>query len=195
MNTTQNVKQFKDHEPLAQKGKFSAVTNQATGNQSAQQDWDIVTALNQCLAHSIELSCRIKQAHWGAKGESFYVFHKMSGDFTQELAKQADKLSARIVAVEGMPKWTPEKVAQLSLLPSYPGEMIKIADHIEALTNNYEQVIQQLQPLMNLATKSDDYVTVNVITGFNKVLDEQKGFLMAHSGLSWLDRSKKQYAS
>jgi starvation-inducible DNA-binding protein len=186
MNTTQNVKQFKDHEALVQKGKSAVSAN--------QQDWDTITALNQCLAHSIELGSRIKQAHWSAKGENFYVFQKMADDFTIQLARQSDKLSARIVAVEGVPKWTPDKVADTSQLPAYPNDLFKVADHIQALATNYEQVIDQLKTVMIKAAKSDDYVTVNVMTGFKKTLDEQKSFLFAHSGLAWLERPKRQSA-
>jgi starvation-inducible DNA-binding protein len=186
MNTTQNVKQFKDHDASAQAAKMPAYV----GN----KDWDAITALNQCLAHSIELSSRIQQAHWSAKGENFYLFHKMADDFTTQLRKQADNLSARIVAMGGVPTWTPEKVVKTSILSSYPTDLVKVEDHIEALISSYEEVAQQLPPLMNRLAKSDDYVTATVITSFTKVVDEQKSFIAAHSGLAWLEKPKKQYA-
>jgi starvation-inducible DNA-binding protein len=186
MNTTQNVKQFKDHEAMAPAPKVPNFSN--------NKDWEKITALNQCLAHSLELSSRIKQAHWGAKGENFYIFHKMSDDFTKQLQKQSDNLSARIVALGGTPTWTPEKVVEASLLSSYPINLVKVEDHIEALKSSYEQATHQLPPLISKLTRSDDFVTANVIANFTKVVDEQKAFIAAHSGLAWLEKPKRQYA-
>jgi starvation-inducible DNA-binding protein len=186
MNTTQNVKQFKDHEAMAPAPKVPKFLN--------SEDWEKIPALNQCLAHSLELSCRIKQAHWGAKGENFYIFHKMSDDFTKQLQKQSDNLSARIVALGGTPTWTPEKIVEASVLSSYPTDLMKVEDHIEALKSSYEQAAQQLPPLISKLTRSDDFVTANVIANFTKVVDEQKAFIAAHSGLAWLEKPKRQYA-
>ena len=186
MNTTPNVKQFKDHEAVS----HAATTPSFLNN----KDWDKITELNQCLAHSLELASRIKQAHWSAKGENFYLFHKMADDFTTQLQRQADNLSSRIVAIGGVPNWTPDKVAKSSILSSYPADLVKVEDHIEALRLSYEQATQQLPSLMSKLTKSDDYVTANVVASFAKVLDEQKSFIAAHSGLAWLEKPKKKYA-
>jgi starvation-inducible DNA-binding protein len=194
MTTTQNVKQFNDLENPVRKGMMSAAASQQTLQDAHNDEWDSVAALNECLAYSIELSSRIKQAHWGAKGESFYVFHKMAEDFTVQLAKQSNKISARIVAIEGVPAWTPQKVAKASRMPDYPGNLFKLADHIEALTGDYTYAIEKVKPLINKAAKSNDFVTVSVFTSLQKELDEQKAFLLAHSGIAWLEKPKKKYA-
>ncbi len=186
MTTVQNVKQFKDHETLAPATKMPNFSN--------NKDWEKITALNQCLAHSLELNSRIKQAHWGAKGENFYIFHKMADDFTRQLQRQSDSLSARIVALGGTPNWTPDKVVKASILSSYPTDLMKVEEHVEALKSSYEQAAQELPPLMNKLTKSDDFVSANVIASFSKVVDEQKAFIAAHSGLAWLEKPKRQYA-
>ncbi len=186
MNTTQNVKQFKDHETAALASKPPA--------DASNKDWDTVKALNQCLAHSLELSSRIKQAHWSAKGENFFLFSKMATDFTERLEKQADKLSARIVAIGGVPNWTAEKIVKTSTLPSYPSDLVKVEDHIEALRISFEQTARQLSTLLSKLAKSDDYVTANTVMTLTKIVDEQKAFIAAHSGLAWLEKPKKQYA-
>jgi starvation-inducible DNA-binding protein len=185
MNTTQNVKQFKDHD-AAHTAKNPSFMN--------DKNWDTITSLNECLAHAIELSSRIKQAHWSAKGENFYLFHKMADDFTAQLEKQADNLSARIVAMGGIPTWTPDKVSKASTLPAYPADLVKVEDHVEALKSSYELVAKQLPAIISKLAKSDDFVTANVVATFTKVVDEQKGFVSAHSGLAWLEKPKKQYA-
>lgn len=186
MNTMQNVKQFKDQEAVAPAPKMPKFLN--------PKDWEKVAELNQCLAHSLELNSRIKQAHWGAKGENFYIFHKMADDFTKQLHKQSDSLSARIVALGGTPNWTPDKVVKASNLSSYPTDLAKVEDHIEALKTSYEQAAQHLPLLMSKLTKSDDFVSAQVIATFSKLVDEQKAFIAAHSGLAWLEKPKKQYA-
>lgn len=185
MTSTQNVTQIKDHETAG--AKLSA--------QAPMTGWDPVSALNQCLAHAIELRARIKQAHWGAKGDNFYVFHKMADEFTLQLDKQADKLSARIVAMGGAPVWTPSMIVKTSALPEYPSDIVKVSQYVEALIVSYDYTAKPLPALMAKLTKLDDYVTTGVIASFLKVLDEHKGFLAAHSGIAWLEKPKKQYAS
>jgi starvation-inducible DNA-binding protein len=186
MSTTQNVKQFKDLETFAQKGHAAFASTQS---------WpDATSLLNQCLAHSIELNARIKQANWSARGENYYVFHKMADDFTDDLAKQSNKLSARIAAIGGVPGWTPKSVAETSLLPEYPEEMMKVNEHLRALAANYEMAIEQVQKVSQTMAEVDDYVTSSVITSFKKLLEEQKAFLLAHSDVAWLEKPKKQYA-
>jgi starvation-inducible DNA-binding protein len=186
MSTTQNVKQFKDHDTFAQKGPAVSASTQS---------WPETTnMLNECLAHSIELNARIKQANWSARGENYYVFHKMADDFTDDLAKQSNKLSARISAIGGVPGWTPSTVAETSLLPEYPLEMMKVNEHLKTLAANYELAIEQLQKVTQRHAEIDDYVTTSIVTSFKKLLEEQRSFLLAHSDVAWLEKPKKQYA-
>jgi DNA-binding ferritin-like protein len=187
MNTTQNVTQFKDHESAAVAAKMP--------QQAASKEWDTVTALNLCLAHSIEISSRIKQAHWAAKGENFYVLRKVSEDFTTQLDKQANNNSARIVAIGGIPAWTPAVVLKISALPEFPANMAKVPELLEALVASYELAAKPLPALIAKSVKHDDYVTAGAFTSFSKLLDEHKSFLSSLSGIAWLAKSKKQQAS
>jgi starvation-inducible DNA-binding protein len=177
------VTQLKDHEAatLATKPPVEA----------GMADWNTITALNRCLAHAIELRSRIKQAHWGAKGENFYVFHQMSDDFTVQLDKQADKLSARLVVIGGVPAWMPSTVASTSILPEYPADIVRVSEYVEALLASYIIATKPLPALIGKLTSLDDFVTANVVASFSKVLEEQKGFLAAHGGIAWLEKRKK----
>lgn len=160
--------------------------------QASLKDWNTLAALNQCLAHAIELRSRVKQAHWGAKGEHFYVFHQMSSDFAIELDDQADKISARLVAMGGLPTWTPSSVVSTSLLPGYPAKVVKVSEYIDSLLASYVIATKPLPAMMAKLASVEDFVTAGVVASFSKLLDEQTGFLAAHSGIAWLESSKKQ---
>jgi starvation-inducible DNA-binding protein len=187
VNTGQNVTQIKDHETTMAAVKMP--------QQASSKEWDAIAALNQCLANTIELKSRIKQAHWAAKGENFYAFHRLSEDFTAKLDKQADRLSARIVAIGGVPAWTPAMIVRTSSLPEYPPNMVKVPEFLEVLVASYAVATEPLPALISKATKHDDYVTATVFTGFSKLLDEQKSLLASLGGITWLAKPKKQQTS
>ena len=78
---------------------------------------DIVTALNGCLAHLIDLKMRAKRAHWNAKGGSFYALHKMLDEFSLDLEALSDEVGERVIAVGGTAAGSAIEVARRSTLP------------------------------------------------------------------------------
>jgi DNA-binding ferritin-like protein len=110
MSTTQKAELFKD--TIIHPAVFD---DKAAGATSG----DMLAALTVTLAQAIDLRARAKQAHWSAKGGSFYSLHKMFQDFSEELDDAADDIAGRIMALGGTPSWTPAIVAKASKLPAY----------------------------------------------------------------------------
>ena len=81
---------------------------------------EVIVALNQSLAHAIDLRSRMKQAYWSAKGGNFYMLHKKFNDFSNDLDAVADEFAARVLALGGVPVRTISIVARTSKLPPYP---------------------------------------------------------------------------
>lgn len=156
---------------------------------------DLLSALNVTLAQAIDLRARTKQAHWSAKGGSFYSLHKMFQDFSGELDVAADEIAGRIMALGGSPAWMPSSVAKLSKLPPYSTNRGSSIDYLEALTQSYQAAVKQLPAVMTIAARGDDHATAAIISGFAKLLDEQMSFVAAHMPVEWTPPDRKYSVS
>jgi starvation-inducible DNA-binding protein len=187
MNTSVNVGQFKNSE-----AKQPMPVN---ATREAAKDWDIVVALNQSLAHAIDLRSRTKQAYWSAKGGNFYTLHKMFNDFSADLDSATDELAARVMALGGTPVRTISIVAKTSKLPPYPTGIVQASEHLDALVASYEAASNHLPAVMKRVVQAGDHSTASIVTGFAKMLDEQVGFFTAHIPAEWVTSSRKQSLS
>ena len=187
MNTIQNVKQFKTI------GAKRPVVMGA--NNVRAKDWEVIVALNQSLAHAIDLRSRIKQAYWSAKGGNFYMVHKRFNDFSNDLDAIADEFAARVLALGGVPVRTISIVARTSKLPPYPLGTLKALEHLDAVIASYDAASTHLPVIMRKVVQTGDHPTASVITGFSKLLDEQVGFITAHIPAEWVAGPKKQSVS
>jgi starvation-inducible DNA-binding protein len=146
----------------------------------ADKSGDLLSALNQSLAHVIDLRSRVKQAHWSARGSSFYTLHKMFADFSTELDAIADEISGRVLALGGTPDWTPATIAKISKLPPFPAYKEGATEYLGALVGSYQGVSKQLPAVMTIAARGGDHATASVITACAKLIDEQSSFVAAH---------------
>jgi len=140
----------------------------------------VIDALNQCLSHAIDLSCRTKQAFWSARSRNFYALHKMFDDFRSDLDSIADELASRVIALGGSPAWIPAVVASTSKLPDYPPSPQIVDGHLMGLFESYRTAIRHVNSIMNEVAKTSDYATSSVIVGYIKLLDEQAALVSLH---------------
>ena len=151
---------------------------------------EVLTALNQCLAHAIDLRSRIKQAYWSAKGGNFYMLHKKFNDFTGELDAIADELATRVLGLGGVPVRSIAIVAQTSKLPPYPLGAMKALEHLEAVIGGYEAASGHLPAAMKKAVNTGDLTTAGVLTGFAKLLDDHVAFVTSHIPAEWVSGAR-----
>ncbi len=187
MTTIQNIKQFKNIDakrPIVMDAKNEEVKNR-----------EVILALNQSLAHAIDLRSRIKQAYWSSKGGNFYMLHKKFNDFSNDLDAIADEFAARVLALGGVPVRTISIVARTSKLPPYPLGTLKALEYLDAVIASYEAASTHLPVIMRKVVQTGDHPTASVITGFSKLLDEQVGFITTHIPAEWVAGPKKQSVS
>lgn len=187
MNTIQSVKSSASIE-TKQPVVLAVEKDKVTG-------WEIVEELNQCLAHTIDLRSRTKQAYWSAKGGNFYTLHKMFNDFSADLDSVTDELAARVMALGGIPVRTISIVARTSKLPSYPTGIVQASEHLDALIASYEAASKHLPAAMRKVVHAGDQSTASIITGLAKMLDDQVGVFTAHIPAEWVNASKRQSIS
>lgn len=184
MNIISKVEQF----------AFSEDPRSATprAEKGGVKNWEILAALNQCLAHAIDLRSRTKQAYWSAKGGNFYMLHKKFNDFSGDLDAIADEFAARVLVLGGIPVRTISIAAKTSRLPFYPLGALKALEHLDAVIASYEAASKHLPAAMRKVVQAGDHPTASIITGFARLLDEQVGFITAHIPVEWVASSKRR---
>lgn len=161
---------------------FAAATNNDVNlAMEADNFIDMISALNQNLAHAVDLRSRTKQMHWNAKGGGFYFMHKMFDKFTSELDSIASELGERVMVLGGQPAGTVTAVAKLSKLPPHSLEAANARVHIEGLIAAYDVANEHCVSALKLAIKADHHVSAAILTGFARLLDEQRAILAAHA--------------
>lgn len=187
MNTIATVSPFRKKEAMQQVAMKT--------DKDAARKSEVIVALNQSLAHAIDLRSRIKQAYWSAKGGNFYMLHKKFNDFSNDLDAIADEFAARVLALGGVPVRTISIVARTSKLPPYPLGALKALEHLDAVIASYEAASKYLPTVMRQVVHIGDHATASIVTGFAKLLDDQVGFITAHVPVEWVASSRKHSLS
>src|SRR6266404_5605775 len=89
--------------------------------------------LNARLADAIDLALLTKQAHWNIKGPQFIALHEMIDGFRTEIDGHVDTMAERVVQLGGIALGTAQVVAKTSTLSTYPTDIYKSDDHLNAL--------------------------------------------------------------
>lgn len=160
------------HPPIAATGK------PRQGLPSSESD-TVVTGLNQCLAHLLDLKMRAKRAHWNAKGGSFYSLHKMLDEFSQDLEALSDEVGERVMAVGGVAAGTAFEVSRHSTLLRELPRSTRADDVLGALKADYDTARSEMRRIFGILVEAEDEASMDIVVGAMKLLDKQRSFLRA----------------
>src|SRR5206468_9984360 len=89
-----------------------------------------VGLLNRNLALAIDLERQAKQAHWNVKGPNFIALHELFDKVAEAAEEFTDLLAERATALDGPAEGRLQAVAESSLLPRYPGDLVSEREHV-----------------------------------------------------------------
>lgn len=144
---------------------------------------NVVSALNQALAHIIDLETRTKRAHWNAKGGNFYSLHKMLDDFAGDLDAIADEIGERVMAVGGVATGNVFEVAKRSTLTQEPPRSTRADDVIKSLKDDYDVARMEVRKSFETLAVLEDDASMDIALGTMKLLDKQRSFLKAQMAI------------
>ncbi len=109
------------------------------------------------------LMVRTQVYHWNVEGPLFEPVHKLTeAQYTAQFAA-VDEIAERIRALDGKP------AVNLNVFPTGVAnlpESQNAASMIADLVCSHETVVRAMRPVVAAATKADDVVTADLLTGY-----------------------------
>jgi starvation-inducible DNA-binding protein len=137
---------------------------------------ELVEQLGGVLDGVYSLMVRTHVYHWNVEGPLFDAVHKLTETQYTALFAAVDEIAERIRALDGKPAVNVNAFPTgVSNLPATQSAASMIAD----LIRNHERVIRDMRPVVAAATKADDVVTADLLTGY----------IAQHEKDAWLLRS------
>ena len=140
----------------------------------------ICSLLNARVADAIDLALMTKQSHWNLRGPTFIAVHEMLDGFRADIDGHVDTLAERIVQLGGIALGSSQIVANNSELSPYPDDLVRVDDHLTALSERYGRLANSTRLAIAAAEEAGDADTADILTGFSRSLDKALWLLEAH---------------
>lgn len=139
-----------------------------------------VTLLQARLSDAIDLEAQLKQAHWNVKGRDFFQLHELFDRIHGEVEGFVDTLAERITALGGVADGRIATAAASTSLPAYPIDVVRGADHLQAVATALAGFGKGVRADIDAATALGDADTADVFTELSRETDRQLWFVEAH---------------
>ena len=144
----------------------------------AGQRKEIADGVANILADAYRLLVNTQGLHWNAEGPMFYSLHKLTEDQYRDLFESIDVLAERIRAL-GLPApQTIKEFSERSALTDLPDKS-ELNARIERLVEDYERAARRAAGVIELAEKSNDVKTADMLTERIGVYEENAWMLRA----------------
>lgn len=141
----------------------------------------MVNLLNSNLANLMDLSMDTKQCHWNLQGTGFIGVHQLLDDTYDRLTEAFDTVAERIVILGGKANGISKRVAEDSILETYPTDITEVDQHVRELTNRYKTIAKTLREAIDTAGDAGDEDTADLLTEVSRVVDKDAWFIGANA--------------
>jgi starvation-inducible DNA-binding protein len=166
--------------PLAKASSDAKVVKSTRIELASNTRTEVVGLLNERLADGIDLALATKQAHWNLKGPGFIGVHLMLDGFRGDLDRHVDTLAERIAQLGGIALGTTQTTSQATSLSPYPTEIVRVADHLDALIERYAETANRVREAIDMTDELGDAGTADILTAYSRMLDKALWFLQSN---------------
>ena len=141
----------------------------------------VIGILGDRLADATDLMLQTKQAHWNVKGPTFIALHALFDKINEAAEEWVDLIAERIVQLGGTAEGTVQATAKRTSLASYPLEISRGGDHVEALSNALAAFGKKVRSAIDKTGKAGDADAADIFTEISRDVDKYLWFVEAHS--------------
>ena len=136
----------------------------------------LAKALAEALADTYRLVFKTHAYHWNVEGPLFYPIHKLTEAQYENLFSAADEIAERIRALGQLAPARLSDVIEVSVVKD--AEKLPSAQAmIEDLASDHEKVARRMHAVIELADKSGDPVTADLVTA-RSAFHEQAAWML-----------------
>ncbi|MEA1086336.1 DNA starvation/stationary phase protection protein [Sphingomonas sp. CD22] len=130
-----------------------------------------VQALQQTLTELQQLQLQTKQAHWNVSGTLFYPLHELLQDHYEGVAKYADEVAERLLAIGVSSDGRANTIVRTSRIPEYPGGFVDDAQVIQWFARYYRVTSDEIGQGIK-ASEDKDPTTANLLQEVQHAIDK-----------------------
>lgn len=149
----------------------NSLSSQPHGGPQGEAQRASIMALQQTLTELQQLQLQIKQAHWNVSGTLFYPLHELLQDHHDGVAKYADEVAERLLAIGASADGRANTIVRTSHVPEMPGGFIDDAQVIGWFATNYRVVSDEIGQGIK-ASEDSDPTTSNLLQEVQHAIDK-----------------------
>jgi starvation-inducible DNA-binding protein len=132
--------------------------------------------MNQQLANWNVLYTKLHRFHWYVKGPHFFTLHEKFEELYEEAAGTIDELAERLLITGGKPISTLKEYIQYASIEE-TSENLTAEEMVQAIVNDYSQIISELKSGKIAAEQVNDEVTSDMFTELIEKLSKHNWML------------------
>lgn len=149
----------------------NSLSSQPHGGPQGEAQRTSIMALQQTLIELQQLQLQTKQAHWNVSGTLFYPLHELLQDHHDGVAKYADEVAERLLAIGASADGRANTIVRTSRVPEMPGGFIDDAQVIGWFATNYRVVSDEIGQGIK-ASEDGDPTTSNLLQEVQHAIDK-----------------------
>ena len=146
------------------------------------QTGDLQRLLNELLANWAVVYVKLHQVHWYVKGLHFQALHGKFEELYDMAASMLDELAERMLAIGMQPASTMKEYLELASVREADLRAEKDTAMVQSIAADFQQMIDSSKQALDLAERSDDAATADIVTGHIEKLQKQAWMLNAILG-------------
>lgn len=141
-----------------------------------EQTITLELVMNQQLANWNVLYTKLHRFHWYVKGPHFFTLHAKFEELYEEAAGTIDELAERLLIKGGKPISTLKEYIQFASIEE-TSEKLTAEEMVQAIVNDYSQIISELKIGKEAAEQVNDEVTSDMFTELIEKLSKHNWML------------------
>lgn len=137
--------------------------------------------LNQQIANWNVLYTKLHRFHWYVQGPHFFTLHAKFEELYEEAATTIDELAERLLIIDGKPVSTLKEYLEAATIEETT-EVLTAEEMVQAIINDFSQIIAELKTGKETAEQNDDEVTSDMFTELIEKLGKHNWMLKAFLG-------------